>query len=78
MKRLPIHVQEAALFYNSMQKMIDNLPVDSKVSDSFNAFMKYADTHEIRSVKESKYPYEQRFGNTFYFFYFFSRDIASY
>ncbi len=77
-KALPIHVQEAALFYNSMQKMADNLPIDNKVSESFNAFMKYADTHNIRSVKESKYPYEQRFGHTFYFFYYFSRDIASY
>jgi len=77
-KTLPIHVQEAALFYNSMQKMTDNLPIDSKVSESFNSFMKYADTHMIRSVKESKYPYEQRFGRTFYFFYYFSRDIASY
>ena len=77
-KTLPRHVQEAALFYNSMQKMINDLPVDSQVSENFNAFVKYADTHTIRSVKESKYPYEQRFGRTFYFFYYFSRDIASY
>lgn len=77
-KSLPKHVQEAVLLYNTMMEKPSSYPVSQQAANEFTAFQKYASFNAIRSIEESRYPYEQQFGNTFYFFYLFIRDIAGY
>lgn len=77
-KSLPRHVQEAALLFNSLHEKQYDLPIDSKIAESYDAFLKYATSHPVRYIEESQYPYEKKFGRTYFFFYNFILDIASY
>ena len=78
LKVLPRSVQEAALLYSTLEKDGRQLPLDDKVRDSYNEFNRYVQNHPIRSMKESEYPYCQKFGKTFYYFYYFMRDLKTY
>lgn len=75
---LPNSVQEAALLYNSLEKEEMQLPLDNKVIESYDAFNRYVQNHPIRDMKESEYPYYQKFGKTFYYFYYFMRNLQTY
>lgn len=77
-KTLPKHVQEAVLLYNTMMEKPSSYPVSQQSANEFAAFQKYTSFNEIRSIEESRFPYEQKFGSTFYFYYLFIRDIAGY
>jgi hypothetical protein len=77
-KVLPRSVQEAALLYSTLEKDGRQLPLDDKVTESYNEFTRYVQNHPIRSMKESEYPYYQKFGKTFYYFYYFVRDLKTY
>lgn len=77
-KVMPRSVQEAALLYSSLEKDGRQLPYDDKVKESYDAFNKYVQTHPIRIMKESEYPYCQKFGKTFYYFYYFVRNLQIY
>ncbi len=77
-KSLPKHVQEAVVLYNSMMEKPVSYPVSQQTADEFVAFQKYASFNPVRSIEESRYPYEQKYGHSFYFFYLFIRDIAGY
>ncbi|MCQ2068598.1 MAG: DUF6057 family protein [Bacteroidaceae bacterium] len=75
---LPRSVQEAALLYSTLKKDGRELPLDEKVVKSYDEFNRYVQNHPIRSMKESEYPYCQKFGKTFFYFYFFMRDLKTY
>lgn len=77
-KTLPQSVQEAALLYSSLEKDDRQIPFDNKVKEGYEAFNKYVQTHPIRSLNESSYPFCQKFGKTFYYFYFFIRNLKTY
>lgn len=77
-KKLPVSVQEAALLYSSLEKDGMELPYDKSVTDGYNNFNKYVNSHPIRSMEESMYPYSQKFGRTFQFYYYFIRNLKTY
>lgn len=76
--KLPRGVQEAAILYGDLQKDPIGLPYDKTVKDSYESFKKYVNSHSIRSIKESAYPYYLQFGKTFYYFYYFIRNLQTY
>ena len=71
-------VQEAALLYSSLEKDVMELPYDKTVRDSYDAFNRYVNSHPIRSLKEASYPYCKQFGKTFFYFYYFIRNLQTY
>ncbi|MBR4793689.1 MAG: hypothetical protein IK038_08515 [Bacteroidaceae bacterium] len=76
--KLPHAVQEAVVMYSSLEKKTNPLPVDDKIKESYDAFNRYVQGHPIRSMKESAYPYSQKYGKTFYYYYYFIRNLQTY
>lgn len=81
--RMPTHYQEAALLYGNLEKNVDisNMPFDKKVDARFKDFMRFAQKHAVENIErdpEVKKLFYDRFGDTFWYFYFFIRDVKSY
>ena len=81
--RMPTHYQEAALLYGNLEKTVDisKMPFDKSVKMRFQDFMRFAQKHAVENVErdpEAKKLFYERFGNTFWYFYFFIRDVKSY
>lgn len=81
--RMPTHYQEAALLYGNLEKNVDisNMPFDKMVKMRFQDFMRFAQKYAVENVErdpEAKKLFYDRFGNTFWYFYFFIRDVKSY
>ena len=76
--QLPRGVQEAALLYSSLEKNSLELPYSKSVKDSYDSFTRFVKANPVRNIKESAYPYSQKFGKTFYYFYYFMRDLQTY
>lgn len=77
-KELPRSVQEAAILYSDLEKDGMQLPYNKAVNDNYTAFKRYVESHPVRSLKESVYPYSQKFGTTFYYYYYFMRNLQTY
>lgn len=81
--RMPSHYQEAALLYGNLEKNVDisKMPFDKAVKMRFQDFMRFAQKHAVENVErdpEAKKLFYERYGNTFWYFYFFIRDVKSY
>ena len=81
--RMPTHYQEAALLYGTLEKNVDisKMPFDKTVKLRFQDFMSFAQKHAVENVErdpEAKKLFYERYGNTFWYFYFFIRDVKSY
>lgn len=81
--RMPTHYQEAALLYGNLEKTVDisKMPFDKKVEARFSDFMRFAQKHAVENVErdpKAKKLFYERFGDTFWYFYFFIRDVKSY
>ena len=76
--RLPRNVQEAAYLYTNLERRGLDIPYDQSIKDSYSRFTQYVAKHQVRNPQESAYPYSQQFGKTFYYFYYFIRDIQTY
>ena len=81
--RMPTHYQEAALLYGNLEKNVDisKMPFDKKVDARFKDFMRFAQKHAVENIErdpEVKKLFYERFGDTFWYFYFFIRDVKSY
>ena len=77
-KELPHSVQEAALLYSTLEKDDRQLPINDNIIKSYDAFNRYVQSHPIRNMKEAEYPYCQKFGQTFFYFYYFMRNLQTY
>ena len=77
-KELPRSVQEAAILYSNLRKDGVDLPFDKEVENSYDAFNRYVQTHAIRNMKEASYPFYREFGKTFFYYYYFMRDLKTY
>lgn len=77
-KTLPLSVQQAAILYSNLENDGMELPYDKKVKDGYDAFVKYVNSHPIRYMKESLYPFYQKFGKTFQYYYYFIRNLQTY
>lgn len=75
---LPRSVEEAALLYSSLEKGGIDLPFSKAVQDSYDAFNRYVSSSSIRNLKESSYPFYRKFGKTFFYYYYFMRDLQTY
>ena len=83
--RMPSHYQEAALLFGNLEPGkvdISNMPFDKTVEMKFRSFMEYARQNAIgdnvERNPEVKQRFYERFGDTYYYFYFFVRDVKSY
>ena len=81
--RMPTHYQEAALLYGNLEKNVDisKMPFDKTVKMRFQDFMRFAQKHAVENVErdpEAKKLFYDRYGNTFWYFYFFIIDVKSY
>ncbi len=79
LNRLPTHYQEAVLLFSNMNRNIDisNLKIDNSVRMRFNSFMQA--TKRYKGMKEAEMaPYMKKdFGRTYWYFYFFVRNIKT-
>ena len=76
--KLPRSVEEAALLYNNLEKGGFELSYSKTVKDSYDAFNRFVSSNSVRNLKESSYPYYRKFGKTFFYYYYFMRDLQTY
>jgi len=83
--RMPTHYQEAALLFGNLEPGkvdISKMPFEKSVKAKFQAFMEYARKNAITENAERdpviKQKFYERFGDTYFYFYFFIRDVKSY
>ena len=80
---MPTHYQEAAILYGNLEPEsanIQGMPFSDEVKKSYQGFQKMSqsllqsgmDSDQVAEATKSTY------GNTFYWFYFFCRDVHSY
>jgi hypothetical protein len=79
-QHMPIHYQEAAYLYGHLENQVDisHMPFDKEVVDSYNEFMSAAQQYGGMSEEQMKPMMYNRFGGTFYYEYFFTRNQKSY
>ena len=78
-KKIPIHFQEAALLYERLEHKVDltGAPFDVAVKANFSNYMEMVQqygSYPEESLKQISY---NRFGNTFWHYYFFVKDPLS-
>ena len=76
--KIPRIFQEAAYLFGNLQHsdIIYKIPFNKNVKESYEAFSRQAqqmDGQPIEEVREALYP---MFGNTYYFEYYFLKDIT--
>lgn len=84
-ERMPTHFQEAALLYGNLEPGkvdISKMPFDKTVEMKFKSFMECARKNAMGDYAERDPEVRQKFYNqfhdTYYYFYFFIRDVKSY
>jgi len=75
---IPRSIQEAAILYNSLESHGVELSYATTVKESYDRFTQYVQRHPVRIIRESSYPYSQQFGKTFFYYYYFIRDLQTY
>lgn len=82
-EQMPIHYQEAAYLYGNLEKEVDitKMPFDQQlVVNRYNQFnqMTQAYLKQGMSTDQIAEATKSMFGDTFWWFYFFCRDVKSY
>lgn len=82
-EEMPIHYQEAAYLYGNLEKNvnIEKMPFDKKkVVDRYTQFNSTIQYHLKKGLNEQEIAEitRSRFGNTFWWFYFFSNNVDTY
>lgn len=67
-QRLPRHCQEALCVYNKA----DSIPVDDTIRQNYQAFMSTAAQYRGMNIEQVKPLMQERFGNTFFYDYYFN------
>ena len=75
---VPRIIQEAAYFFGVLeqQPFVDQLPIDQSVKESFQAFMAPMEECQGKPSAQLRSWLFQNYGNTYYFEYFFLRNIT--
>ncbi len=68
--KLPTHVQEAALLYNSIDRTIAGIRFDSDIQNRLASFQEYVGQSEASGGAEP-FPAWLKFGDTFFYYYLF-------
>ena len=76
--RIPTHYQEALLLYANIDRRADisKFKFDKAIQQRFQEFIKLTKQHKGRSKDLAPY-FKDAFGNTYWYYYFFIRDIKS-
>jgi len=82
-EEMPIHYQEAAYLYGNLEKNvnIEKMPFDKKrIVDRYTQFNSTIQYYLKKGVNEQDIAEitRSRFGNTFWWFYFFSNNVDTY
>ncbi|KAA6301808.1 MAG: hypothetical protein EZS26_001971 [Candidatus Ordinivivax streblomastigis] len=77
--RIPVHYQEAALLYSYLEKKVDvrNFALDKGIVDRFNQLVAMSQKYEYNSEERNKVLFKPQFGDTFWYYYFFVKDIKT-
>ena len=77
-EKMPRIFQEAAYLFGNLQHMdiIYRMPFNKSIKESYNAFMQQLKQFEGRPVNQIRNALYPNFGNTYYFEYFFLKDIT--
>lgn len=80
---MPIHYQEAAFLYGNLEHAVDisNMPFNKeKVTDRYAGFQQLSQSLLASGMKSPEVGEAMKasYGDTFYWFYFFCRDVHSY
>ena len=77
---MPRHFQEAAYLYGHLEHGVDisRMPFDEAVKKDYHDLMQAASQYRNMSNEQMKQAAYPRFGNTFYYNYFFIRELATY
>lgn len=78
-QRIPVHYQEAAVLYCYLERQYDpeTLPIDDDVKQRFQAFQNLIVQNQGRPEDSLEPLFKSRYGDTFWYSYFFMRNIKS-
>jgi hypothetical protein len=79
-QRMPTHLQEAAYLYGQLEKTVDtsNMPFDESVVQTYQELMKEAQQYANMSEEGMARALYPRFGQTYYYDYYFVRNQKLY
>ncbi len=79
---MPQHYQEAAFLYGNLEHQVDitHMPFDKEIADRYASFQQTSQSYLRQgfSVEQVRDLMKPTFGDTFWWFYFFVRDVKSY
>jgi hypothetical protein len=77
--RLPTHYQEALLLFSYLDKSVDvsRIPIDKNIEMRFRSFRNRVDMYKGKKEEDIAQYFKKDFGNTYWYFYFFVRDIRT-
>jgi len=78
-EKLPRYCQEAAYMYCMLEgeKISPELEIDPVVQKQFEQFMQFSQKQNASSAEEARYPIEQKYGRTYFYYYYFIRNLKS-
>lgn len=76
---LPRHYQEAAILFSTLEHKVDwrQFEISTEVQKDFEEFMKMAQTNANMSDEYNLEAFKPRFGNTYWYYYFFINDLKT-
>lgn len=76
--RVPHHFQEAIILFTNLSKDVTtNIPIDPLIQKRFDAFLKKTQNYKGMNEKEMAPYFVEEFGDTYWYFYFFVREIKT-
>ena len=76
--RVPHHFQEAIILFTNLSKDVTtNIPIDPLIQKRFDAFIKKTQDYKGMNEKEMAPYFVEEFGDTYWYFYFFVREIKT-
>lgn len=76
--RLPRHVQEAILLYSNLEKRQTGISIDDDIVKRYESFQTFLKQSSFHTEQEAKYPIWLKFGDTFYYYYYFVRGLKTF
>ena len=76
--RVPHHFQEAIILFTNLNKSVTtNIPIDFNVKSRFESFIQKIQKHKGMKEEEMAPLFVEEYGDTYWYFYFFVRNIKT-
>lgn len=77
--RIPVHYQEAALLYSYLERKVDinNVRIDPLIAKRFESLIKMSETFGNQPEELSRDMIKPYFGDTFWYYYFFVKNLKT-